>query len=64
MTTVFKSTLGSYFYDHNENGQVDDNEHWYPRIDLNGSGDIDLADFSTFSVLFGTTSSLSPPNCL
>lgn len=44
MTTVFKSTLGSYFYDHNENGQVEDNEHWYPRIDLNGSGRIDLRD--------------------
>ena len=44
MTTVFKSTLGSYFYDHNDNGQVEDNEHWYPRIDLNGSGRIDVSD--------------------
>ncbi len=38
MTSVFQSTLGSYFFDLNENGQVEDNEHWYPRIDLNGSG--------------------------
>ncbi|MFY0613598.1 MAG: S8 family serine peptidase [Hyphomicrobiaceae bacterium] len=44
MTTVFKSTLGSYFFDHNDNGQVEDNEHWYPRIDLNGSGRIDVSD--------------------
>ncbi|MGI9476153.1 MAG: S8 family serine peptidase [Hyphomicrobiaceae bacterium] len=44
MTTVFKSTLGSYFFDHNDNGQVEDNEHWFPRIDLNGSGRIDVSD--------------------
>lgn len=56
MTTVFKSTLGSYFYDHNENGQIEDNEHWYPRIDLNGSGRIDLRDKKT-SCLFGKPTS-------
>ena len=38
MTTVFLSTFGSYFFDLNLNGRVEDNEHWYPRIDLNGSG--------------------------
>jgi hypothetical protein len=38
MTTVFMSTLGSYFLDLNDNGEIEDNEHWWPRIDLNGSG--------------------------
>ena len=42
MTTVFMSTLGSYFLDLNDNGQIEDNEHWWPRIDLNGSGLADL----------------------
>lgn len=44
MTTVFKSKLSSYLFDHNQNGKIDDNEHWYPRIDLNGSGGIDVSD--------------------
>lgn len=42
MTSVFKSTLGTYFLDLNDNGQIEDNEHWWPRIDLNGSGLADL----------------------
>ena len=42
MTSVFKSTLGTYFLDLNGNGQIEDNEHWWPRIDLNGSGLADL----------------------
>jgi subtilisin family serine protease len=42
MTTVFRSTLGSYFLDLNDNGEIEDNEHWWPRIDLNGSGLADL----------------------
>lgn len=44
MTTVFMSTLGSYFLDLNDNGQIEDNEHWWPRIDLNGSGLANLDD--------------------
>lgn len=38
MTTVFASAMGRYFFDLNQDGLVEDNEHWYPRIDLNGSG--------------------------
>ncbi|MCB1509935.1 MAG: S8 family serine peptidase [Hyphomicrobiaceae bacterium] len=36
MTTA--SAIGRYFFDLNLDGRVEDNEHWYPRIDLNGSG--------------------------
>ena len=32
--------------------------------DLNADGRIDNSDFSTFSVLFGTTNTQSPPDCL
>ena len=38
LTTVFRSTNGRYFFDLNGNGAIEDNEHWFPRIDLNGSG--------------------------
>jgi hypothetical protein len=32
--------------------------------DLNGDGWVNLTDFSTFQVLFGTVNSNTPPNCL